>query len=66
MSSLVAASSLSFFLGFIEFAEITTLYLFIDAPTPYNLKIMLTNILAAQGCPLLPFEIPDLMSTNTL
>ncbi len=55
VSALVATSSFSLFIGFIEFAQITSLYMFTNAPIPYNLKLFLEIILQAQNCQLLPF-----------
>lgn len=57
--ALMLSSSVSFFMGFIEFAEITSLYIYMDAPIPYNLKVFLETIIVSQEIPLLPFSIPN-------
>ena len=42
---LFLSSGISFFMGFIEFAEITSLYIYTQAPIPYNLKVFLETII---------------------
>lgn len=66
MSALILTSGLSFFIGLIEFIEITSLYLYLRIEIPYNYHVMLKSIMDFQGFSLLPFDIPNPMESNPL